>query len=78
MVTIPSGGLKNICDIDKWPSTRLCLSVRGMSVTAESGSYFCSQGQSNSTGAGAEFTKKRIKIKLSQNQLKFGINSSKF
>ena len=38
---IPSGRLKNPRDIDKWSSTRLCLSVRGMSVRKGSNSALC-------------------------------------
>ena len=30
---IPSGRLKNLKDLDKWPSMSLCFSLRGTSVT---------------------------------------------
>ena len=37
MGPIPSGSLKNLKDVDKWPFLSLYLPLRGMSVTCELG-----------------------------------------
>ena len=39
---IASGRLKNLRNVDKWSSLRLCHLVIGVSVTRESGLYLCS------------------------------------
>ena len=41
VMLIPSGRLKNTRDVDKWSSLRICLSVRGLSVTTDQELYLC-------------------------------------
>ena len=46
---ILSARLKNLREIDKWSSTRPCLSVRGLPVTTEPGLYLFNQDGLSST-----------------------------